>query len=449
MTSPTTVLRVGHPRDLLAYVPFRLGYRPRESLVVLCLRGPRRRVGAVLRIDLPRAGGRVRPAARAPGALVEVVAGHARRDGAAALVLVAYAEPAGPLAPGAALPSSALVRSLAAELRRRGLEVPEAWHVGDGRYRSYLCAGRACCPPEGFPLTDLDASIVAPELVARGLRVGDAESSLVAGLEPAPEPARRAVAAARAASWQARGGAGSPRRRAWRREVLATWLAALAAVSDALAAAAGDERPPSPRQLAERSVDEKVAGLLLAGLTDLFTRDAVLLTAVPGCADAAAAMLDGDPASGLPEAVSAVFDRVFGPRGPAVGAAVGAGRGPAAGPGTGRLPPAMPDPGLREAVDALLSVLVRRAEPGCRAPALALLAFTAWFAGDGGRARLLVERALADEPEHGLAALVGETLARGLPPAWVAIQREDDLAAADTGGGIPRPGDDGAGSTGG
>ena len=35
MTSTTTVLRVGHPRDLLAYVPFRLGYRPRESLVVV------------------------------------------------------------------------------------------------------------------------------------------------------------------------------------------------------------------------------------------------------------------------------------------------------------------------------------------------------------------------------------------------------------------------------
>ncbi|MEK8228797.1 DUF4192 family protein [Oerskovia sp. M15] len=48
----TTTIRARGPRELLAYVPFRLGYRPDDSAVLVSLRTARGRVGLVARIDL-------------------------------------------------------------------------------------------------------------------------------------------------------------------------------------------------------------------------------------------------------------------------------------------------------------------------------------------------------------------------------------------------------------
>ncbi|WP_036959882.1 DUF4192 family protein, partial [Promicromonospora kroppenstedtii] len=46
------VVRVAGPEDLLAYIPYRLGFEPVESVVVVSLTGPRQRVGLVARVDL-------------------------------------------------------------------------------------------------------------------------------------------------------------------------------------------------------------------------------------------------------------------------------------------------------------------------------------------------------------------------------------------------------------
>lgn len=52
-TAPT-LLRLGHPADLVAAVPVVLGFRPRESLVLVATGGPSgRRIGLTLRVDLP------------------------------------------------------------------------------------------------------------------------------------------------------------------------------------------------------------------------------------------------------------------------------------------------------------------------------------------------------------------------------------------------------------
>lgn len=51
---PTPPLRVTDPADLVAAVPALLGFRPRESLVLISLGGPSgRRIGLTLRVDLP------------------------------------------------------------------------------------------------------------------------------------------------------------------------------------------------------------------------------------------------------------------------------------------------------------------------------------------------------------------------------------------------------------
>lgn len=52
--SPPTLLRLGHPADLVAAVPVLIGFRPRESLVIVSTGGASgRRVGLTMRVDLP------------------------------------------------------------------------------------------------------------------------------------------------------------------------------------------------------------------------------------------------------------------------------------------------------------------------------------------------------------------------------------------------------------
>ncbi len=50
---PGDVVRVSGPQGIIGSIPYLLGFHPEESLVMLCLRGERNRMGPVLRIDLP------------------------------------------------------------------------------------------------------------------------------------------------------------------------------------------------------------------------------------------------------------------------------------------------------------------------------------------------------------------------------------------------------------
>lgn len=63
-----------------------------------------------------------------------------------------------------------------------------------------------------------------------------------------------------------------------------------------------------------------------------------------------------------------------------------------------------------------LAVVVRRAPAGAVAPAATVLAVTRWQHGDGVRAVIALDRALADEPDYSLALLVMQALDAGLPP---------------------------------
>ncbi|MGH3346486.1 MAG: DUF4192 family protein, partial [Nocardioides sp.] len=60
--------------------------------------------------------------------------------------------------------------------------------------------------------------------------------------------------------------------------------------------------------------------------------------------------------------------------------------------------------------------LVRRAPDDLVADAAAVLAFHCWLSGDGARAWCAVDRALAADPEQGLARLVGDLLEAAFPP---------------------------------
>ena len=70
------------------------------------------------------------------------------------------------------------------------------------------------------------------------------------------------------------------------------------------------------------------------------------------------------------------------------------------------------------AADRLLGT-VRRAAPGSAAPAATVLAILRWQQGDGTRAGIAVDRALADDPDYTLAQLVDGCLRAGITPsAW-------------------------------
>lgn len=53
ITPEPPVVRIAEPAGLLSATPVLLGFHPRESIVVLGLRGERGRVGPVIRVDLP------------------------------------------------------------------------------------------------------------------------------------------------------------------------------------------------------------------------------------------------------------------------------------------------------------------------------------------------------------------------------------------------------------
>ena len=66
---------------------------------------------------------------------------------------------------------------------------------------------------------------------------------------------------------------------------------------------------------------------------------------------------------------------------------------------------------------ALWTSVLRRARPELAAMPAVLLAFTAWRGGQGALSAVAVERALAADPSLGIARLLDEVLADGIPPS--------------------------------
>ncbi len=354
------------PRDVIALVWFRLGFRPRESLVVVGLHGPNRRAGLVARVGLGELG--------EAGAAVARIAGLLRRSGDDAAVVLVVSDVDGGPRPGPdgvpALPHRRLCAEVGQRLSERGIEVFDVLAVGPRSFRSYLCEDVRCCPAAGTPLESVTGTEVAATMVLAGLSVAASEQDLLADVEPG-----RAQLPTGAGAAGSDDGWGRPGQR---RQALARWQALLEADPAARTA------PLSPAG-AMSATD--LAGLLDA-LEELPFRDAVMLTLMPGAGDLPERLLDGR-----------------------------------AGPRTQDLLEGRPDPELTGRGRRLLAQLAAAAPPGRRAEPLAVLAWMSWWCGDGARGRLLAERALADRPGHRLAVLVSTALATATPPPWASRQQ--------------------------
>ena len=138
------------PHDLLAAIPFLIGYHPQDSLVLVALKDEA--VGMAMRVDMP-------VGVSAEG--YDLLASHFLREEADGAFIVAYVEA------GAVDPENVLINTSAA-LVRAGIDIKESLIVSNNRFRSMICSDLTCCPPEGSAIPDLGSSRIAAEHVIAG-----------------------------------------------------------------------------------------------------------------------------------------------------------------------------------------------------------------------------------------------------------------------------------------
>ncbi|WP_454043629.1 DUF4192 domain-containing protein [Cellulosimicrobium sp. Marseille-Q8652] len=369
----STLIRARGPRELLAYVPYRLGYRPHESVVLVGLRGPRGRVGLVARVDIDD----VADLEHGPQVARTVLA-HLAADGASRAAVVVYTD-----APLRADGPTAARERAAVEHCRETVEdtfgPTDVWVVTTTGWGCLDCDDPACCPPGGRPTSELESSEVGAHMVLSGAGVADSREDAFR-IPPAAPDARRSAARASRRARAASTAPSTPGAVAWRQDGLAAWRRAVALVAGAPPGRSA-ELPPA------------LVGRVEAALDAVPVRDAVLLSFVPGVGDLPERTArGGDVDAGTGEAIARIVD-------PAVAIA--------------------PVPQETEPARAVLEAVVAHAARRRAAPALTLLALIAWWHGDGGRAAERVREALAQDGSYRLALLLASALDAGVPPGWV------------------------------
>ncbi len=163
-------LRVSDPGDLLALVPYLLGFHPTESVVTVFIRSGR--VLLTARVDLP-------PPGHADQLVAELQRVAGQHQVAEVLVIVYSAD-------------RSFGRAFLDQMVERLVDVPlsAALFVDGDRWFSTLCSA-SCCPDEGRPY-EVQTHRLAAEAVYAGLAVRSDRAelqSLVTG--PAPGAAER------------------------------------------------------------------------------------------------------------------------------------------------------------------------------------------------------------------------------------------------------------------
>jgi len=170
-------LTLTSPADILAAIPYLVGFHPVDSLIVIGLAGGQAKVAARWGLPFP------------PGTLAPLTALFDREE-VAQVVLVGYG-------PGERVtPAVDEARAVAA---RAGVEVGEALRADGGRFWSYVCDSARCCPPEGTPY-DSSGSRIAAEATVRGLVALPDRQALERTIAPVTGPVRTAMRQATAAA---------------------------------------------------------------------------------------------------------------------------------------------------------------------------------------------------------------------------------------------------------
>ncbi len=169
-------VRISGAGQAAAAVPHLLGFRPEDSLVVLCITRPRHQVGLTMRFDV--SGG------PSPARLAAQAAVRAEAAGADEVMLVCYPRASGAdldVASRHDLPRADLLEQVCLRMAERHIGIQNAVVVCAGRWRSYLCDDECCASSE--PLPDVPPQL-AVATAWRGQAVLPDRGTVVASLSP-------------------------------------------------------------------------------------------------------------------------------------------------------------------------------------------------------------------------------------------------------------------------
>ncbi|WP_217237378.1 DUF4192 domain-containing protein [Streptomyces sp. AC555_RSS877] len=174
------------PAELADALPYLLGYRPEDSIVLVALhdRGGRGRFGGRARLGIPSSEDDWEPAARQ---LARGLITGSERRGAKPEQMVAYLcqEPVkGQTGQQVMRRLARLAGLLRTECGRLDVPVIEALCISDGRFWSYCCPSEGCCPPAGVPMGLPGTSVLAAAATYAGLQVRGTLRELRARLLP-------------------------------------------------------------------------------------------------------------------------------------------------------------------------------------------------------------------------------------------------------------------------
>ena len=261
-SSDRTRVTLRTPDDVLAKVPFLVGFHPQESLVVLAF-GPDQQLLFTLRVDLPDeaevglSGSGDRDVALSDDCtvtrtfvrpLVRVV----RTRGASRALLVAYTS-----SREAARP---VLRATHRTMAGVGIEVLDLLVADGRRWWSDACDDAGCCPPTGNPYDLASHPVTVSSVFAGEVALAD-EDAVRRSLAPVEGPSRKSMQdmTARVLAEMAERFSDAPDR------VAATTAAGRRHVVDLLRRRGSDPAGLSDRQVAEASVF----------VSDLDARDAI------------------------------------------------------------------------------------------------------------------------------------------------------------------------------
>jgi len=364
-------IKVKNPRDLFSVVPYALGYQPEESIVVICVRQAGS-LGMIARTSLSDL-----PNSKCCIEIGEMIAQNAAKDDTVQAFVVIYCRANDEFTLHGYKKQA---RHFADALQ----PIPsETWVIGAERYfhvdRQY-CKN---CPAEGFPVAELENTEASAALVFRGYAPAKSRDAYVRLPQPADSQCHAAQAAETKFGQEKATAVGVP---SWRQKALTAWQKML-------------------KQSAQnKSISPKLLGLIGAALTDTAMRDAILISCLPGGIAAAKTVVDNPTAD---QQAAQVLAAVVGDENPK--------------------PPDLVQ--HRAATTTLEAVAAHVSTPSKTAP-LTLLAFLAWWAGDGTRAATRVGEALAIDPDYRLAVTLAGAIGSHLQPGWIKSRTHCDVAAA-------------------
>ncbi|MDQ0686717.1 hypothetical protein QFZ56_005680 [Streptomyces achromogenes] len=174
------------PEELADALPYLLGYRPEDSIVLVALHdeGGRGRFGGRARLGIPP-NPEDWPAVADQLARGLVTGGERRGARPAQMVAYLCQEPAnGETGRRTMERLQPLAQQLRVACGRLDVPVIEALCICDGRFWSYCCAGKGCCPAEGAPMGLPGTSVIAAAATYAGIQVRGTLRELRSRLQP-------------------------------------------------------------------------------------------------------------------------------------------------------------------------------------------------------------------------------------------------------------------------